>query len=115
MKIVNNSFVIIGLFLILLQSSCTSQREIMDSWLNHSKQELVMSWGPPSRVYDNSPNGEVLIWAQQGYMPGFGGNPGITFWDYKYMYIDNNGKIYSWRTNRQPVPPQQIDLNIRRY
>ena len=94
---------------------CTPQRAVLDSWLNHTKRELVMKWGPPTRVFDNAPDGEILIYARQGYAPGFGGNPGISYWDYKYMYINNDGKIYYWRTQRQSIPPQQIEIYKRRY
>lgn len=93
----------------------------MDSWLGHTKQELIMTWGPPSRVASDGAGGEIVVFAKQGYMPPttFYDNTGgsttsnsLTFWDYKMFWIDTQGKIYHWMTQRQQVPPQQIDLNI---
>ncbi|HEY4788201.1 MAG TPA: hypothetical protein VIH57_19235 [Bacteroidales bacterium] len=105
---------ILGVILLFL-FSCISQKKILDSWIGATKQNLVISWGPPSRTYDNSPNGEILIYAQQGYWPGYGNSPGFAYWDYTYIYINTTGRIYAWKTERQRVPPQQIDLYIRNY
>lgn len=108
-------------FTVVLFISCASTRKALDSWLGSSKQNLIMSWGPPQRVFDNSPNGEILIYAKQVYIAPstyyYGNHPatiaGQNYWNYTYMYVDTEGKIYSWRTERQQVPPQQIDLYIR--
>ena len=101
--------------------SCTSTKKVLDSWLGGSKQNLIMSWGPPQRVFDNSPNGEILVYAKQVYTQpttyNFGSNqttiPGENYWSYTYMYVNTSGKIYHWRTEKQQVPPTQIDLFIR--
>lgn len=97
----------------------------MNSWLGSTKQQLIMSWGPPARTASDGGTGEILVYARQVYIPprtiydGYGGSSTTqaqTYWRYKYMYVDSNGKIYYWMTQRQQVPPTQIDLNIyKRY
>jgi hypothetical protein len=107
---------ILSLLLLTLFSSCTSTKKVMDSWLGSTKQQLIMSWGPPARTASDGGTGEILVYANQGYYPGINGNGAFTYWDYKYMYADSDGKIYYWMTRRERVPPTQIDLNIyRRY
>lgn len=113
---------IILLLTITVLSSCTSTRKVLDSWMGSTKQNLIISWGPPQRVFDNSPNGEILVYAKQVYIAPttyyYGNNPttivGQNYWNYTYMYINTESKVYYWRTEKQQVPPQQIDLYIRR-
>ena len=96
--------------------SCTSQRKVLDSWLGSTKQSLIMSWGPPARTASDGGTGEILVYADQKYYPGFNGQGAYTYWDYKYMYANSEGKIYYWMTKTERVPPTQIDLNIyKRY
>lgn len=104
------------LLLMALFSSCTSTKKVMDSWLGSTKQQLIMSWGPPDRTTSDGGSGEILVFATQGYWPGYNGQGAFTYWDTKYMYLDSQGKIYYWMIKRERVPPTQIDLNIyRRY
>jgi hypothetical protein len=110
-----NKFYLVITFLVLC-SSCTSTKEIMNSWLGATKQQLIQKWGPPNRVTSDGGNGEILIYAKQGYYPGINGQGAFAYWDYSYMYADVNGKIYYWKTNTERIPPSQINLNIyRRY
>ena len=103
-------------FILSLLMSCVSTKKVMDSWLGSTKQQIIMSWGPPARTASDGGTGEILVYANQGYWPGYNGQGAFTYWDYKYMYVDSNGKIYYWMTKRENVPPTQIDLNIyRRY
>lgn len=105
--------------------SCKSQKQIMDSWLGSSKQNLIMSWGPPDRTASDGGTGEILVYAKRIYIPSstfydsYGGSsttPARTYWDYKYIYVNNEGKIYYWMIRREEIPPTQIDLNIyKRY
>jgi hypothetical protein len=99
-----------------LMTACTSQKEIMNSWIGSTKQELILNWGPPVRTASDGGTGEILVYARQGYFPGYNGQGAYTYWDYRYMYTDSSGKIYSWMTRQERVPPAQIDLNIfKRY
>ena len=71
-----------------------------------------MSWGPPARTASDGGTGEILIYARQVYIPQYNMN----YYDYKMFYVNSEGKIYHWITQRQQVPPTQIDVNIyRRY
>ena len=72
--------------------------------MGHSKQEIIMSWGPPSRVADDGNGGELLIYGNQIFIPQYN----LNYWDYKMMYVNNEGKIYYWRTSRENIPPTQI-------
>lgn len=95
-----------------LLTACTSQREIMDSWLGHSRQEVIMKWGPPARTASDGGTGEILVYANQVYIPQYN----LNYYDYKMFYVNSDGKIYHWMTKREQIPPTQIDLNIyRRY
>lgn len=105
--------------------SCVTQEAVLNSWLNSTKQEIIRSWGPPDRTSSDGGSGEILVYAKQIFIPErrfySGGSssvisPAETFWDYKYIYVDINKKIYYWRTQREKVPPMQIDLNVyKRY
>lgn len=103
------------LLLILLTSaaiwSCSSTKEVMDSWIGATKQSVILSWGPPARTTSDGGTGEILVYARQIYNPY-----GLSFYDYKMFYVDNAGKIYYWQSRREQIPPTQIDLNVyRRY
>ena len=82
----------------------------MDSWVGDTKRNLILKWGPPARTASDGGDGEILIYARQVYIPQYQMN----YYDYKMFYVDSNGKIYYCRTERQNIPPTQIDLNIYR-
>lgn len=103
-------------FMVLSLFSCKSTRKVMDSWLGATKQQLIMSWGPPTKSASDGGNGEILVYSKQGYIPASQYMVAQSYWDNKYFYINSSGKIYHWMTKREQIPPQQIDLNIyRRY
>lgn len=106
-------------------SSKINTKEVMDSWVGHTKQELLMSWGPPARVERDGAGGEILVFAQQVNIPpqtstfydGYGGSttstlPGVNYWDYKMFWVNQNGVIYHWMTQRQQIPPQHLNLDV---
>lgn len=104
-------------------NGCISTQKVMDSWVGSTKQNLIMSWGPPARTASDGANGEILVYAKQIYIPsmtfynGYGGSttsPSQTYWDYKMFWVNSDGKIYHWMIQRQQIPPMQIDLNIYR-
>lgn len=95
-----------------LLTSCTNTKKAMNSWLGNTRQNLILSWGPPAKTASDGGTGEILIYARQVYIPQYGMN----YYDYKMFYVDAQGKIYHWLMQRQQVPPTQIDLNIyKRY
>jgi hypothetical protein len=104
---------IILIFLIVgLLTACVSQKEKMNSWLGSTKQQIIMSWGPPARTASDGGTGEILIYVRQIYIP----QSNMNFYDYKMIYVNSGGKIYHWLTQTQQVPPSQIDLNVyKRY
>lgn len=79
----------------------------MDSWMGHSKQELLMKWGMPTRESSDGNGGQIVMYAYESYIPGY-----FNVWDYKMFYINASGNIYYWRTQQQAVPPTQVDLNV---
>ena len=81
----------------------------MDSWLDHSKHELVLSWGAPDRVSDDGASGEILVYASPFYYYG------SDFYYYKMFYVNSSGNIYSWRTLIKNIPVQQVNLNVFHY
>lgn len=114
-----------GLFGLFFYCSCgPSLTEIMNSWIGHSKQELIMSFGIPSRIESDGAGGEIVVFAQQIYQAPSnntiyteGGsstvhNSGYNFWAYKLFFINKEGKVYHWLTQNQQIPPTQIDLSI---
>jgi hypothetical protein len=82
----------------------------MDSWLGHTRQDLIMNWGPPQRTASDGGTGEILVYSRHVYMNLPSGL--INYYEYKMMYINSEGRIYHWMIQNQQVPPTQIDLNV---
>ncbi|MBS1671330.1 MAG: hypothetical protein JST94_07750 [Bacteroidetes bacterium] len=121
--------------LLCLATACTSTQKIMNSWIGHTKRDLIMQFGPPSRTADDGANGEIVVYAKQVYIPSMhlsglatpdanGGvytspgtnTPSQNYWQYTMYFINTDGKIYHWLIQRQSVPPTQVDLNVyKRY
>jgi len=92
----------------------------MDAWLGHSKHELIMAWGMPSAQSDDGNNGQIIAYAyahhSDGVNWGYGNYTAPQSWyNYRIFYVNAEGKIYSWRSERKNIPPQQVDLRIYRY
>ena len=102
--------ILIVLLLIGLLPSCKTTKKIMDSWLGHTKKELIIKWGPPARVASDGGDGEILIYSKQVYIPQYN----LKYYDYKMFYVNSEGRIYRWLIKRERIPPTQIDLNIYR-
>ncbi|MBS7255886.1 hypothetical protein [Flavobacterium branchiicola] len=100
-------------FAVLLLCACSSSKNTADKWVGMTKQNLIKSWGSPIRTFDNSENGEILVYADQV----FDGQErdkdsrmaGSNYWNYTYMYVDKTGKIASFRNEKQNFAPQSID------
>ena len=87
--------------------SCISTKKLMNSWVGDSKQNLVLKWGPPTRIASDANNGEIYIYERQ-YM-AYGG---VVRYDHKMFYIHSDDKIYFWRTESGPIPAQQMNVNL---
>lgn len=119
------------LFLFSLLLSCASTQKAMNSWIGHTKRDLIMQFGPPSRTADDGANGEIVVYAKQVYISSMhlsgiatpdanGGvytspgtnTPSQNYWQYTMYFINTEGEIYHWLIQKQQVPPTQIDLNV---
>jgi hypothetical protein len=78
--------------------ACTSQREIMDSWLGSTKHQLLTEWGPPSQTSDDGDGGEILVFTSSTFYNN------AVFYRNKIFYVGKDKKIYRWmvRTTQQP-------------
>jgi len=104
------------LFLItLMLCSCAAtnfskQEELtMNSWIGHSKAELIQTWGPPKSVSSDGKGGEIYTYEKS---VSFGQTPGKVYSNSnniyytnpqsnvitrsRMFYMDNTGKIYHW-------------------
>lgn len=114
MALIKSTLVIV---LCSLLFSCVNIKEIMDSWLNHSKQELILTFGPPAKIVSDGNNGEIYIYAQQYFNQGlYTGNEWVGqyyYWQYTLFYIRPDGKIYHWLRKTERIPPAQYDINMK--
>ncbi|MNQ84441.1 hypothetical protein D3C85_995690 [compost metagenome] len=100
------------LITILLLSACSSSKTTGDHLVGKTKQNLIKTWGTPIRVFDNSTNGEILVYADQIYDESNRNDSreaGSSYWNYSYMYVDKSGKVSSFRNEKQSYPPQALD------
>ncbi|MEZ0130374.1 hypothetical protein AB9T88_11685 [Flavobacterium sp. LBUM151] len=103
---------IIALFAIVLLYACSSSKVTGDNWIGKSKNSLIKSWGPPVRVIQDTENGnQILIYGDQIYTDQNSSNSslaGPATWNYVYVYANKEGKIYSWKTEKLQLRPQEI-------
>ena len=103
---------ILFLFLMILNISCSNTKSAINGWVGKSKQNLIKSLGTPVRTFNTDKDGEILIYADQIYANSDNVNgsriAGPNYWSYMYVYVDNAGKIYSCKNEKQKFPPQEI-------
>jgi hypothetical protein len=103
---------ILLLLTIFVLHSCSSSKSSSDKWIGQSKKNLIKSWGTPIRSIDNAEQGEVLIYGEQVYanVNNEEGSriAGPNYWDYTYVYVNKEGKIYSYKKDKQQHTPQEI-------
>jgi hypothetical protein len=100
------------LIAIIILSACSSSKTTGDQWVGKTKQNLIKNWGTPIRVFDNSIDGQILVYADQIYEESNkkdSREAGSSYWKYTYMYIDKSGKVSSFRNEKQNYPPQALD------
>lgn len=100
------------LIAILLLSACSTSKTTGDQYVGKTKENLMKKWGTPIRVFDNNNDGQILVYADQVYDESNrtdSREAGSSYWNYTYMYIDKNGKVSSYRNEKQNYSPQAID------
>jgi hypothetical protein len=81
----------------------------MNSWMGHTKAELIQSWGPPKSISTDGKDGEVYTYETS---VNFSQSPGQVYTQYnnvyytnpqnnvvtrsRMFYINKSGAIYSW-------------------
>ncbi|KUJ61930.1 hypothetical protein AR687_10255 [Flavobacteriaceae bacterium CRH] len=97
----------------IIITACSSTKTESDKWVGLTKRNIMKSLGAPVRTLTNDANGEILIFADQVYTNSENQNGstrvGSNYWKYTFVYINNEGKVSSWRNEKQEYPPQQID------
>ena len=99
-----------------LTGCASSVNELMESWMGHSAEDLIASWGPPAQVLDNPNGGKIYVYHQdaQVYLPGTSPTPGSS---YTTGYIDANGNWQSTTTynpGSPGTPGQTLDFKRTR-
>ena len=76
----------------------------MQSWIGHSKAEIIQSWGPPQGGYtSDGQGGEILLYnsSKTLYIPVSGMVVQKDVQDYNQVYCHSDGTIYYIRWGRQ--------------
>ncbi|RYJ38428.1 hypothetical protein NU08_2405 [Flavobacterium anhuiense] len=104
-----------------LMSSCSNANKVHDKWIGESKQKLIKNWGSPVRIFTDDQGNEVFLYADQVFTDNDGsGIAGPYYWKYNYIYVNKEGKVFSWHNEKQKFPPQEVDsekvigLNIQK-
>ncbi|KFF06227.1 hypothetical protein [Flavobacterium reichenbachii] len=99
------------LLLLTICMSCASSQNSMDGMVGKTKQNFIKTWGPAVRVLNNDQEGEILIYADQVYVKSENNSFEMAhsnYWNYTFVYVNKEGKIASYRKEKQVFPPQQI-------
>lgn len=83
-------------------NSCTSEREVMDSWLGSTKHELILKFGLPDQSGSDGNGGEVVVYTASYF---YGSN---VWYKNRAFYLNSNGKVYRWLVKTTPQPPTVI-------
>lgn len=87
----------------LLFVGCASRvnnfHERMDTWIGHSRAEVIDGWGKPSSVLDDGEGGEILVYryTRRVYTgtPLYGGGL-ILIKKIRRFYVNGDGIVYTW-------------------
>lgn len=98
---------------LIIHSSCSTEKKAMDGWIGKTEKSFIKSWGLPVRILNNDKKGEILIYADQIYTTSNNQHSstiaGASYWNYMFVYINTEGRVASWRKEKQVFPPQQIN------
>lgn len=102
------------LLVVILLSACSSTKNSSDNnkWIGESKTNLIKAWGTPIRTLNNSEQGELLIYGEQVYENSSNEEgsriAGPNYWNYTYIYVGKDEKIYSYKKDKKQMTPQEI-------
>lgn len=100
------------IFMLISVVSCSEMKNTADNWVGKTKQTLIKKWGPPVRYLNDGKEGEILIYGQQIYananMEVGSRIAGPNYWNYDFVYVNKEGKIYSLQHEKQNYPPQAV-------
>jgi len=104
--------IVVAIIIIILVSKGfkkdSNTENVLNSWINHNKNELLEKWGPPTTYLPMDNGGQIWSYHSQGQTSG----SAYTFYPYTlikppkqwtsktHFYINNEGIIYSWRYER---------------
>jgi len=102
---------LIAVVAVLAPVGCASVNDQMESWTGHHQQELILSWGPPTRTASDGADGWILIYEYDrdfGQIPGKAyARPDGSIWytapersgytASRMFWVHSDGIIYSWR------------------
>jgi len=100
---------IVGFILLIVgirKARINKINETMNSWLNHNKNELLRSWGPPTTVFPIDNGGGIWSYHWIGQTSGSAHkhsdgyvhiDPPQQYTIKRQFYINSNGLIYSYR------------------
>lgn len=100
------------LLAIILLSSCSNLKVTDNQWIGKTKQDVVKTLVIPIRVFEDTPDGQTLVYADQFYDQLKRNDlrqVGVIYWKYTFIKIDKTGKVSSLRNEKQNYPPQSID------
>lgn len=103
---------ILLLLTIFILHACSGTQRSSDKLIGESKNNLIKIWGPPIRTLNNAEQGEILIYGEQVYANANNDEgsriAGPNHWIYTYVYANKEGKIFSYKTDKQHITPQEI-------
>lgn len=102
----------------------------MDSWVGATKHELIMGFGPASRIASDGNGGEILIYSKirqinrdvlrlsaDGTLYNEQRVPDV-YYQHKMFYLDSRNKVYHWLIESNNIPPERLviggtmDINV---
>lgn len=97
---------VIAVFVALMfNTMCYSQsRKTLNKWLGHDKSELIQVMGLPEQQGSDGSGGEILVFRSSD---NWTGEKHLSF------YLNEDGKIYKWRTS--PIPTTPVIYQQQRY
>ena len=106
----------ISIMISVILSSCfttkpTATRNVLQSYIGHSENNVIKEFGPPTRVTSDGSSGKILIYESTRHgtmhMPGLKGDSpyypmfsaSASHTSYIQFFVNENSQIYHWRTN----------------